>query len=112
MPRTTYRQDPETKKFIEKSLYIEKYGRDPVRSMQVRGDIEPFVSQVDGSIISTRRDLAEHNTRNSVTNTEDYSEGWFETKGKEHALAAQGKTDKDRKERKIALAEELGRRGV
>lgn len=30
------------------------------------GDIEPFVSTVDGSVIGSRRDLREHNARNNV----------------------------------------------
>jgi hypothetical protein len=35
------------------------------------GDIEPFVSTVDGSVISSRRDLREHNARNNVVLTAD-----------------------------------------
>jgi DNA-directed RNA polymerase subunit RPC12/RpoP len=42
---------------------------------------EPFKSPVDGSIVSSRRELQEHNKRNSVVNTHDgYDEqtilGW------------------------------------
>jgi hypothetical protein len=35
------------------------------------GDIEPFVSVVDGSVISSRRALREHNARNDVVLTAD-----------------------------------------
>lgn len=44
----------------------------PVQSgPAVIGDIEPFVSVVDGSVISSRRDLRNHNARNNVVNTAD-----------------------------------------
>ena len=41
------------------------------RGAAIIGDITPFVSSVDGSIISSRRDLRNHNARNNVVNTAD-----------------------------------------
>jgi putative FmdB family regulatory protein len=41
----------------------------------VKGKFEPFKSSVDGSLITTARDLEEHNKRNRVVNIHDgYSE--------------------------------------
>jgi hypothetical protein len=41
----------------------------------VKGKFEPFKSSVDGSLIQTAKDLAEHNKRNGVMNIHDgYSE--------------------------------------
>lgn len=37
----------------------------------VKGKFEPFKSQVDGSIITTQRDLTAHNARNNVCNLHD-----------------------------------------
>jgi hypothetical protein len=39
-------------------------------------DIEEFVSPVDGSVISSRSRLREHNRKYGVTNTSDYKEEW------------------------------------
>jgi hypothetical protein len=49
------------------------------------GEFQPFKSVVDGSLISSRRDLAEHNKRNNVVNLHD---GYDET-------AVQNMTKKD-----------------
>lgn len=43
--------------------------------MERTSNFEPFVSPVDGSIITTKRELADHNSRNNVVNVhEGYSE--------------------------------------
>lgn len=42
----------------------------------VLGDIEPFVSPVDGSVVLGRASLREHNLKNNVTNVADYKETW------------------------------------
>lgn len=41
----------------------------------IRGPKEAFKSHVDGSIISTERDLREHNARNEVVDCREYGEG-------------------------------------
>jgi len=48
---------------------------------------EPFRSPVDGSLITSRRVLEEHNRRNNVVNVEEFSSvpsEYFEQKRKEH----------------------------
>jgi DUF917 family protein len=42
----------------------------------IRGDIEPFKSVVDGSVISGRAALREHDKRHNVTNPADFKNEW------------------------------------
>lgn len=43
----------------------------PIEAPYIRGDFKPFVSPVDGSVINTSRDLANHNKRHGVSNDPD-----------------------------------------
>jgi hypothetical protein len=63
---------------------------DPVGSSTVRtlsgaihGDIQSFVSPVDGSVISDRKQLREHNKRNNVVNAGEFSDEYYAGKAKE-----------------------------
>lgn len=47
-------------------------------------DIEPFVSTIDGTVITGRAALREHNKRHDVTNAADYKNEWAQ-KAKERA---------------------------
>jgi len=49
----------------------------------IQGDIEPFVSPVDGTVISDRGQLREHNKRNNVVNTAEFNPEFLERKRKE-----------------------------
>jgi hypothetical protein len=42
----------------------------------IHGDIQSFVSSVDGSVISDRKQLREHNKRNDVVNTAEFDGHW------------------------------------
>lgn len=57
----------------------------------VQGDIEPFVSPVDGSVISDRRQLAEHNKRNNVVNAAEFSQEYYDKKAQERSDFYNGK---------------------
>ena len=83
------------KKVINKSAYINK-------------PMEPFKSHVDGSIISDRRQLKEHNQRNGVTNSADYSSD-FMNQRRNSLGAAQDRTAK--KERIEALQQTMRTKG-
>lgn len=61
-------------------------------------DIEPFVSPVDGSVITGRRALREHNKRHGVTNVADYKNEWRD-KAKERASFYSGDAKYDQKRR-------------
>lgn len=66
-------------------------------------DIEPFVSPIDGSVISGRRALEAHNRRHNVTNVADFKNEW-EAKAKERAKVFTPGSGHDRQKRREALA--------
>lgn len=65
-------------------------------------DIEPFKSPVDGTIVSGRKALREHNLRNGVTNAADFKETWDKAR-KERESFYSGETKFDRATRIEAL---------
>ena len=78
------------------------------KSAYIMKPIEPFKSHVDGSIISDRRQLKEHNQRNGVTNSADYSAN-FMNQRRNSLGAAQDRTAK--KERIEALQQTMRTKG-
>ena len=56
----------------------------------VHGDIQSFVSPVDGSVISDRRQLREHNKRNNVVNQAEFDGETMNKKRKEREDLHQG----------------------
>ena len=58
----------------------------------VQGDIQSFVSPVDGSVISDRAQLRAHNERNGVVNSAEYSPEYYARKAKEREDFYAGKT--------------------
>jgi hypothetical protein len=76
---------------VKKKIY--KHAAAPSRSAYIMKPIEPFKSNIDGTIISDRKQLGEHNKRNGVTNSADYSESYMNNKRSSMA-AAQERTDK------------------
>jgi hypothetical protein len=92
--RRRYRYNPATKE-------MEQINLDPRagnRGVLVCADITPFKSVVDGTVISGRRALREHNKRNDVTFTEDFKGDW-ERKAKERARMYGGDATFDRTRR-------------
>lgn len=71
--RRRYRQNPKT---LEMELISEPQGKRPSRGVLICPDISPFKSVVDGSVITGRRALREHNKRNDVTFSEDFKGEW------------------------------------
>ena len=65
----------------------------------IQADIEPFVSPVDGSLITGRAALRAHNKRNGVTDPRDYGPNWFENRGKEMDADRLGQTKAAKAER-------------
>lgn len=63
--RKTYVQDKETGEWVEVQ-------RSRSSGHFVRGDVEPFVSPVDGSLIGSASQLREHNRRNGVVSMDDW----------------------------------------
>lgn len=67
-------------------------------TLHIMPDIEPFVSTVDGKVISGRRALREHNKRHGVTNAADFTNYWAK-KAEERASFYSGDPKYDRKRR-------------
>jgi len=59
-------------------------------NLHIRRDIDPFVSPVDGSTIRTQRDLDNHNKRNNVVSSSEFSPAFYERKAKERARLYSG----------------------
>ena len=76
-----WRQDAETGKLVP----IEENHRRTDGGACIHGDIQAFVSPVDGTVISDRKQLREHNKRNNVVNTEEFSQSFWDKKAKERA---------------------------
>ena len=72
-----WRQDAKTGKLIP----IDEAARR--QTSAIHGDIESFISPVDGSIISDRKQLREHNKRNNVVNCHEFDQGFLDRKRKE-----------------------------
>jgi hypothetical protein len=72
------------------------------KSLHVMGDIEPFVSTVDGSMITGRKALREHNLRNGVTNVADFKNVFAENQRKKEEFYS-GNDKEGKKRRTEAL---------
>lgn len=105
-----YIQDPVTHRMVPVAEY--DFHDDDCSAPSVLRPIDPFVSPVDGSVISDRSHLRAHNKRHGVTNVRDYGEGWFERRGKEKYAESQGTTRVAKKERIEAIKHALYKHGV
>lgn len=99
-------QCPITNKLIP----VEEYRR-PQNGITIIGDIEPFISPVDGSLISSRSQLRDHNRRHSVTDQRDYGSDWFKRKARERTEELQSTTTAAKKERIETIMKAMHRHG-
>jgi len=99
-------QDPITGTLIPAAEYIREEYNTP---FAIHGDIETFKSPIDGSIISDRKHLREHNIKHEVTDYRDYGDAYFERKANERKAALSCNRPQDRVDRinaiKRAIAE-------
>jgi hypothetical protein len=93
--RRLYRQNRQT---LEMELVSETRTAPGSRGVLICPDISPFKSVVDGTVITGRRALREHNKRNDVTFTEDFKGDW-DRKTKERDSMYSGDPKFDRKRR-------------
>lgn len=92
--RLRYRQNPKT---LEMEPINDAADRKE-RGILVCPDISPFKSVVDGSVITGRRALREHNLRNNVTFTEDFRGDWENArKVRESMYSGDSKFDRRRR---------------
>lgn len=72
----------------------------------VRGNFDAFVSPVDGTLVRNQRELEDHNKRNNVVNSSEFSPQWYEKKAKERAKLYSGERSRAEKQ---ARGEEIHR---
>lgn len=90
--RKRYRWNPET---LRQEPIDETPGSGGVVVMP---DIEPFVSPVDGTVITGRKALREHNRRHGVTNAADFKEHWKSAaKKRERFYSGDASYDRERR---------------
>tara|TARA_R110000744_G_scaffold262996_1_gene377476 strand:+ start:123 stop:458 length:336 start_codon:yes stop_codon:yes gene_type:complete len=94
--KRTYRQD-ETGKFVEVS-------RERDIGVFIRDDIDPYVSPIDGSVISSRSVERQHNFRHGVSNDMDSLREKTQRRNEKPA-----ETSQDRHERKLAIKDAIER---
>lgn len=99
--RKRYIQDRETGKFITHDEFNKKFYGDKKRnaSHSILGELEEFVSPIDGSLIDDRSKLRAHNKRHGVTDMRDYGPDYFDRKGKERKAKAEGATRQEKMNR-------------
>ena len=108
MSKKSWVQNPVTGKMVEKERFQSKNDDFPA----IHGDIESFTSPVDGSVISDRAQLRNHNKRHGVTNVQDYGPNWFDRRGREKYQEQQGTTPQQRRERREAINRTMRERGM
>ena len=100
MPR--YVQDPETLKLVPVDEYRMRQAQHALW-----GEIEPFKSHVDGTVIDSRKKLREHNERHGVVSAADLgNEGQAAREAREKHYTAGG-YDNDRRREALIFATEL-----
>ena len=60
---------------------------DSVNAPMVMKPLKDFKSPIDGQVISSRSQLAQHNKKHGVTNSADYNGGYIERKANERNAA-------------------------
>ena len=101
MPRWIQKYDKET----DTSTFVpaDEAARQSDMSAVVRGDIEPFVSPIDGSVISGTKQMRDHYKEHDVVPTAEFSPEFLEKKQKERERVFTG--ERTRKEIWQARAE-------
>lgn len=94
MTRKTWVQDPDTGKLVPKEEWRGRRGK-----VYIQGDIDPFISPIDGRTISSRSGLREHNAQHGVTDSRDYSKEFLVKRSHDRVDRMQGNTKQDRQER-------------
>ena len=87
MPRWRQHFNKETQK--SEFIPIDDAARE-ADGIAVHGAIEPFVSPIDGTVISGRKQYREHCKRHNVVPTEDFGTDYWNRKAKEREAIATG----------------------
>jgi len=106
MARKSWIQDPKTGKLIPKEEW-----RGARHDYAIQGDIEPFVSPIDGSHITSRSHLRAHNHRHGVTDSRDYSDDFLVKRSQQRVAEMTGQTPASKRERINLIKEALQKHG-
>ena len=102
-------QDPETHKLIPAEEYHRRQSND---APLIQGDIEPFQSPIDGTLITTRSQLRAHHAQHGTTDARDYSADWYKRKADERSAVMRGETAEQKRSRIESLQREFSKRGL
>ena len=108
MPRWVQRWNEESGKYelIPRDEAAVRFGG----GTAVHGDIESFVSPIDGSVITDRKQLREHNKRHNVVNQAEFNPEYLEKKKKERERLYNGEhTPQEKLARKQEIWETIHR---
>lgn len=103
--RKRYIQDPVTLKLVPAELYRRQHS-----AHYVQEEIKPFWSPVDGSMITSRKELREHNARNGVVNAEGIGEV-HRRRQEINKSIQEGTYDRKRRVDAVKFATEVHQRG-
>ena len=106
MSRQTWVQHPITGKLIPKDEYV----RPESHTAYIQGNIDSFVSPIDGRVIGDRKHLRDHNREHGVTNSADYSHDFMLKRSGERIERMTGQTKEDKQHRKEIIAKQLERK--
>jgi len=87
-----YIQHPITYKLIPADEYVRPK---EAGTAAVHGDIQSFVSPVDGSVITDRKQLREHNRKNNVVSADEFSPEHYAKKKQERDDFFQGRRSRE-----------------
>jgi len=107
--RGSYVQHPETGKLIPREEYVRPSNTE---YPSVHGQIETFVSPIDGSVISDRSHLREHNKKHGVTDSRDYSPEFMAKRSAARESELKGTTRQAKAERVELIKEKLWKAGI
>ena len=96
-------QHPETLELIPRDEYV----RPATKTAYILGDIENYVSPLDGSVISDRRKHREHMQKHGVVPSQEFSTEWLAKRRKE--LSSEIDSKSASMERKQAMWESWNR---
>ena len=88
-------------------IEIDTSSRVPSDGHFVHGDIEPFRSPLDGSVVSDRGQLRRHMAKHGVVPAADYSTEYYQKKESDRKLAMQGGGERESRDRKQKLYDNL-----
>lgn len=101
--------DKAKEKMVPKDEYYSQQQGDEYA--KIMKPLEPFISPIDGKLISCRSKLREHNKEHGVTNIADYGTEYFDRRKKEMHNETIGNTKEAKRERIETIKEAMHKHG-